>query len=912
MFKGLSESIFGKKSIITDKLLSENNVNLIKKGEFAIDKAIDLVLTPTGKFYLGKYKNAACCIKILDKASDQTKLNELIFWQSMYKNDKIFLDFYGAFINGNELFLFFEAFKLTLDRALTMNILKDSIKLLITKNMTNVLQKLQISKKVHMGLRPGAFCLKENGEIKLVDYGNILKIEGDSQVYAETIDMLNLKYMPPEKINFLTEEKSSDIWSFGCILIDIFSRTEPLYKMNISLQELQALHDYESFPPIPQDITGLLRDIISNCLNPNFINRIKIADLVSSMGIFLSNYEIIIEPEDKRNKNYDESRNPNSEVPYLRDPDLQDHYSYMKSKEKSLQSAEQLINEEFMISSINAKNEIGDFYNQAIALKEEKTKIILNEISGFAFSSTVVLMKLKEKILNRIIQIQEIIATASSSIFSVKGTLNELKANISSLSILSNSKTYINLMHTIEQNRNTIEAHFKKYSKDKDYDVLSNHIQEMKNLIGEFKSYAFNEVHMLHDIMDSIRKCKKDIYTETNIAEFSKNLNIDAEVSELLVYQVVNPELLIESLYIKFQEDSDIIVAFDQKNKTVIQHKITANLLMDQLQFYSDVRPAEAKWVFIPKSNGSFRKTDSSIYISGGKSKNQILNFFYKCSVVVVNSELIFCFEQLSCMQNCRFSHSSIFILNEEFLVVVGGNTNKTCEVYCVSSNEWYPLPSMVSNSPNCSLCESNGFLYCFNSGADYSSYAGIYRINLKNFKNKYVSQIIGFSQDEWEDIDYSHYNSNCYLKRGMCAVPYLDNSRESIYLFGGYNTDRSFYEILEFNIKADASKPYSEIKRDNVEVDPDSDLNSSKLLTPSDKDPPNETKILEDNSIENLEVQILSPFTLKLLPYEMPVATFFNSNPILNDNGEKVTMMCGQFNIIEFDFRLKGFQYYT
>lgn len=94
--------------------------------------------------------------------------------------------------------------------------------------------------------------------------------------------------MPPEALEFLVEELNFDIWSYGCILIDIFSK-DPLYKLNMSPEEIYKMHSLNLFPVIPNDINGLLKDIITRCLDKNPGTRITIEELMQNIKILFEN-----------------------------------------------------------------------------------------------------------------------------------------------------------------------------------------------------------------------------------------------------------------------------------------------------------------------------------------------------------------------------------------------------------------------------------------------------------------------------------------------------------------------------------------------------------------------------------------------------------------------------------------------
>jgi len=101
----------------------------------------------------------------------------------------------------------------------------------------------------------------------------------------EYIEKYRPKYSPPEQIcDSGVMDIKNDIWSFGCILIDIYSKLNPIYRINITKKEII---ENKKFPTIPNDINGLLRDIISRCLDINYETRININELESIMSVFL-------------------------------------------------------------------------------------------------------------------------------------------------------------------------------------------------------------------------------------------------------------------------------------------------------------------------------------------------------------------------------------------------------------------------------------------------------------------------------------------------------------------------------------------------------------------------------------------------------------------------------------------------
>ncbi len=96
-----------------------------------------------------------------------------------------------------------------------------------------------------------------------------------------------MKYTPPETFLLGVEDISHDIWSFGCLLIDIFSKERQVFKYNLTGEELAKLHEINLFPEIPDDLSGVLRDIVTKCLEKNYQERIRIQELSDNLNVLL-------------------------------------------------------------------------------------------------------------------------------------------------------------------------------------------------------------------------------------------------------------------------------------------------------------------------------------------------------------------------------------------------------------------------------------------------------------------------------------------------------------------------------------------------------------------------------------------------------------------------------------------------
>ena len=114
----------------------------------------------------------------------------------------------------------------------------------------------------------------------------------DKLINQDLIEKQRNKYIPPEAFLYMAEDISFDIWSFGCMLIDIFSKEQPIFKLNLTNDELNKLYENKKFPYIPDDINNLLKDIISKCLDYDYMNRITISELSENLNILFDNISV--------------------------------------------------------------------------------------------------------------------------------------------------------------------------------------------------------------------------------------------------------------------------------------------------------------------------------------------------------------------------------------------------------------------------------------------------------------------------------------------------------------------------------------------------------------------------------------------------------------------------------------------
>ena len=81
--------------------------------------------------------------------------------------------------------------------------------------------------------------------------------------------------MAPEVINQTKKGRKSDVWSFGCTLLEMCSGKNPWYEYNFDnpYTAILKIGIQNEIPKIPDDINPELDKLIRSCLNRSYDER---------------------------------------------------------------------------------------------------------------------------------------------------------------------------------------------------------------------------------------------------------------------------------------------------------------------------------------------------------------------------------------------------------------------------------------------------------------------------------------------------------------------------------------------------------------------------------------------------------------------------------------------------------------
>jgi len=115
---------------------------------------------------------------------------------------------------------------------------------------------------VHRDVKGANILVGLDGCVKLADFGC-------SKRSADTVTTTmkgSIPWMAPEVIVHTRAGRSSDIWSFGCVIIEMATAKVPWGQFDNIMQAMVKIGMSKDSPPIPESLSATLKDLISQCV----------------------------------------------------------------------------------------------------------------------------------------------------------------------------------------------------------------------------------------------------------------------------------------------------------------------------------------------------------------------------------------------------------------------------------------------------------------------------------------------------------------------------------------------------------------------------------------------------------------------------------------------------------------------
>ena len=761
--------ITGRK--IENKNLEDNGIVILKMEEITLNNKKKICTTAFGEFYYGEYNNQKVIIKVVDITKDDKILNEFLLYK-LYQGKEFCLTIKGVGLNSLEAYIVFEEyFQNTLETYLKKKIINFDDKIKITNQLLNILSFFQEKNEFILNIQPDNFCVDNNLNVKLLDFGYL--VNKNTFQNEEIIKNKRIKYSPPEYILNNKISTSFDIYSFGCLLIDIFN--EKNYKIIYSDFE----YDYYlneipkgNFPKI-DDSNKIIYAIIYRCLEKDIKTRMKIQELKINLGIFLKNFSRINIISSMNNEN-EELYND-----FLEGDDIKENYKYAIELDKKILDVNDFVNGQLQENIIALKNNLLNIQDNCSISIDNFNSQINTQLDKYYESHKNYIEIFGSKMLENFINLQDYCTDLLDDLVLIQNNSMNIKLNLTTVNQFENKDFYKQYFSSFEESKKEINEIIKKHSEKVDFDKLPIMYKKSKLILESYKNYSeqcsssFKIIsEQINNLYETSEELKNQLLIDLNIEEEIKEKESNENNSKN-ENENTSSNYFPNYFYFKPEENSNRLLIYNSHTK----------------KHYSQ----ELENIIFPnKSYSIYDNENNIIYISGGlkdlTDKNSITNSFKKISLTYnknlnsFNTNII----ELTPMNNYHYSHVIYQLSNKKNLIIcISGKDTKSCEIYNIDENQWSNLPDFPIFSPNseCFDLNENIYVICGSFNID-----GIYKLNMENDNENLI----------WENVNFIIEEGR--LRRGMG----LFNLNGIIYLFGGFDNDKYYDDVYTIDFNSD------------------------------------------------------------------------------------------------------------
>ncbi|GIL49282.1 hypothetical protein Vafri_5411 [Volvox africanus] len=197
----------------------------------------------------------------------QTVMGEIDLLKTL--NHKNIVKYIGSFKSRTHLYIILEYMENgSLASVIKPNKFGTFSESLAAVYIAQVLQGLQYLHEqgvVHRDIKGANILTTKDGLVKLADFGVAAKLgELDERKDDLAASVVGTPYwMAPEVIEMTQVTSSSDIWSVGCLIIELLTGYPPYFDLVPMSAMFRIVQDPQ--PPLPENISPLLRDFLSRC-----------------------------------------------------------------------------------------------------------------------------------------------------------------------------------------------------------------------------------------------------------------------------------------------------------------------------------------------------------------------------------------------------------------------------------------------------------------------------------------------------------------------------------------------------------------------------------------------------------------------------------------------------------------------